>query len=230
MSAHQTRRPRWLGLAATTLALSLPPAPALAEPILAPDDASELAESLAEATQQQGICYGWHVRVRDEQTGDSQLETGSGSEEGVRQPSPGGPVTIPLCPTYMVLVGGVTYTATTSESEDSAALRIESNLLPAPMHDLRELGVSDRDLLGNNDDIALFKAVSTLPLLAAQLGLAPYLSLEPNSVPIPSEDQLTGKPGSDFTRTYWPLLTLAGLVLVVGLVGIVLTLTGVLPP
>lgn len=224
MTASRTRRPRFLPLAAAVVALSLLPSAAVAEPILAPDDAAELAENLAEATGEQEICYGWEANVWDGQTGQRLADVGSGA-------GPDLTVDRQTCPRWIVLLAEITYAAETSESEDRAVMRIESNLPDAPTDEsLRQLGISDRDLLGDRDDAALFNAVSALPLLAAQSGLAPYLSAEPNTDPVPREDQPTGKPGSDLTRTYWPLIALAALALVIGLVGIVLTLTGILPP
>ncbi|MDQ3931804.1 MAG: hypothetical protein M3252_03065 [Actinomycetota bacterium] len=208
---------------AAAAALGVLPTPAAAEPLLAPDDAVELAQGLAEAAEEQEICYGWEVDVWDGQTGQRLADVGSGAGPGVR-------VDRQACSRWMALVAEVSYAAETSESEDSATMWIESNLPDVSTERLRELGISDGDLLGDRDDAALFNAVNALPLLAAQSGLAPYLRAEPNTVPIPDEDQPTGKPGSDLIRTYAPLIVLAALALVIGLVGIVLSLTGVLPP
>lgn len=223
MTAPAGRTCRLL-LATAAVALTLLSSPAFAEPILAADDAAELAESLAEATEEQGICYGWQANVWDGQTGQRLVDVGSGAGPGV-------PVDRQTCLRWMVFLAEIRYEPETSESEDRAVMRVESNLPDAPTAaSLRDLDISDRDLVGNRDDVVLFNAVSGLPLLAAQNGLAPYVSAAPNTASIPSEDQPTGKPGSDITRTYWPLIALAGLALVFGLVGIVLTLVGVLPP
>ena len=55
--------------AAAALALAMlvvPVAPAGAAPILDDGDATELANALAEATEEQGVCYGWEVVVQDD--------------------------------------------------------------------------------------------------------------------------------------------------------------------
>lgn len=222
MTARRRCRGGWPWAAAVAAALGVLSSPAAAEPLLALEDAAELAQGLAEATEEQEICYGWEVDVWDGQTGKRLADVGSGAGPGVR-------IDRQACPRWIALLAEVSYAAETSESEDSAAMWIESNLPGVTIERLRELGISDRDLLDDRDDAALFNAVNALPLLAAQAGLAPYLAAEPNTAPIPDEDQPTGKPGSDLVRTYAPLIVLACLVLVIGLVGIVLTLTGVLP-
>ena len=60
------------------LALVVVPAGAAsAVPILDSADATELASTLAEASQAQGgICYGWHVQINDETAGsDDEVQT-----------------------------------------------------------------------------------------------------------------------------------------------------------
>lgn len=216
-----SRPARRVLVAALVLSLVLP-APAFAGPILPDDDAAELAQKLAEATEEQDICYGWEMTVRDERGG---YQDDAGSSSG-----PGSPLDRRACRRWIVLAGSVSYTPASSEQEDSASLRIETSFVGGPhTSDLPALGVSERDLLGDRDDIALFNAVSGLPLLAAQYGHAPYVAAESNAEPIPSGDQPTGKPSFDVGRTYAPLIVLLVLAMIAGAAGIVLTLAGVLP-
>jgi hypothetical protein len=63
-------------LVALLIALALPGV-AHAYPFLDQGDAAELANELAEATDEQGICYGWQVSVDDQSGGPSGTDVGS---------------------------------------------------------------------------------------------------------------------------------------------------------
>lgn len=183
--------------------------PVGALPVLEPADAEELAAELAEATAVQGICYGWKVTVHDEEAGTTAVD--AGSSRGV-----GTSVEDPSCRRWMVFEADLTYTPSSSESEDSASFWVQSNVSGAPYEpELRRVGITGGDLLGSEDDLGVINATLALPALAAELRLAPALPVEPNLEEIPQADRPTGEPGPDWTRSYGHFLLLA-LVLVLG--------------
>ena len=192
-------------LAATALALGLPVASSAA-PLLDPADAAELAQTLAEATAEQDVCYGWEVEVVDDSGGPSGVEAGSSQ-------GPGRPLDRTRCPRYAVLVAGVVYEGEWSESEDSvSAFGIDSNLERPPTADqLADLGYPPDSLLSEQDDQAIIDMAGVLPLLVAEAGLAPYVPFEEQTEPIPAADRPTNSPGSDWWRNYWWVAALGAL-------------------
>ncbi len=189
-----------LGLAASAGAL----------PVLDQRDAEELAAELAEATAVQGICYGWDVTVHDEEAKASRADIGSSRGVGL-------PVQDVSCPRWMVFEATLTYTPSNSETEDSATFRVWTNLAGAPYEpELRRVGITGGALLGPDDDLAVVNATLALPALAAELRLAPPVPLEPTVADIPEADRPTGKPGSDWTRSYGHFLVLSVLLVVGG--------------
>ena len=179
-------------------------------PVLQPEDAQELSAILAEATEEQDICYGWRVFVADD---------GNPSAGGTDIGSNLGPGTEPTsCPKWVVFQAEIHYTSESSEQYDSAAFDILSNLDRAPRHSqLEDLGISEGALLSDRDDLAVIDATSALPLLVADLGLAPPVALEPNTQALPASDRATGRPGSDWLRTHGSTLGLASFLLILGL-------------
>lgn len=178
--------------------LVLAAAPAVAGDILEPADAAELAQLLADAADEQDICYGWRMTVQDRQNGGLLFDVGS---------STGGPdarLVSSLCREYAEVVVDATYTGDFEEAEDSASYHVESSFLPPST----TLDVSGDDLVGDNDDVALFNAAAQLPALAAENGAAPWVKPYPNSSEIPSTDRLTGSPAGDWIRTNWALTVL----------------------
>ena len=205
------RRAVVAGALAAVALLIVTAGPAAAVPILAPADAEELALELEEATEVQGICYGWRVRVSDA----DRILTGEdvGSSRGVGKPAPD-----VSCPRWMVFEATLTYTSESSESEDSATFRVFSNVTGAPDEGhLRRAGVNAGALLGADDDVAVINATLALPALAAELQLAPPLPLDRNADDIPEVDRPTGAPGSDWLRSYGDYLGLIGVLVVGGL-------------
>lgn len=212
---HRTRALRVAAVLATTVGLLLMTAgPAAAVPLLPPEEADSLASSLAEASAEQDICYGWEVALIDNFGTDLEGTTGSSAGPGVPvEEAPG-------CEQYVELAATITYTAATSESSDSATWQVRSTvdgLDAARVVDrLEELGLGEDALLGAQDDVTIYNAAAALPLVVAELDHAPYLTLAPNTEPIPAADQVTGSPTSDFLRNYgWALfitvlLTLGG--------------------
>jgi hypothetical protein len=190
---------------ACALVLALAAAAPAQAGILAPEDAAELAQSLAEAQEEQGVCYGWNVTNNFDGTPD----VGSGT---------GGPGAI-LIPTtctkgYVQLEGSIDYACDTCESEDSASVSINSSFPNGPtVKDLEALGLRGGALTGDDDDTTLINMVNALPLLVADRGLAPYLEYE-QATTVPATDHATNKPGSDFLRDTWiQILLFVGLIL-----------------
>ncbi len=184
---------------------ALAPGTAAAAPILDEADAAELAQALAEATEEQDVCYGWEVQVDDQGGGLSGIE--GGSSQG-----PGRLLDPASCARYAVLLGRVTYTSEMSESEDSAQIGIDSNLSrPPTVDDLAGLELDASDLLSETDDISLIDMVGALPLLVAEHGEGPFIAFEPRTEPLAPGDGPTGTPGSDWLRTFWWLLALGAL-------------------
>ena len=196
-------------VALAVLALGAPPAGAQ---LLERADREELAQSLAEATEEQGVCYGWQVTIYDQ---------GSQSQDVGSSLGPNAPLTLDdpqrPCPRFVTLVGDITYTSETSESEDSAVYDIESNLdKPPTVAELRELGHGPGRLLDADDDEALVNAVGALPLLVADHGEAKPVTFAPGDLPPEQAGKATGDPGSDFLRENWSPLVLCVLLILGG--------------
>ena len=188
------------------------PASAWAVPVLEEGDATELANQLAEATEAQGICYGWRINVSDP----------TGVEEGVEAGSnqgPGEPVVTggPGCERYVELTGGISYVSEYSDSEDSAGWTVESNLPnPPTAQDLADLGYEAGDLLGEDNDLAILNAAGALPALVADRGAAKPVPFETERRAAGVGGEPTGQQGSDFLRENGTLLALCALLLVIG--------------
>ncbi len=183
--------------------------PASALPILESVDAIELAQELSEATETQGICYGWNVTVSDATGVYAGIDMGSSRGVGVPARA---------CDKWMVFEAFLTFTSESSETEDSATFRVSSNVIGAPQEqDLRVVGIDGAALLGENDDLAIVNATRALPVLAAERGLAPPLVLERNTDDIPAVDRPSPGTGSDWTRNYGDPLLLSILFIIGGL-------------
>lgn len=199
------RRPASRRAAAALLALGVLLAGALVVPgparaqLLEPADAAELANVLADATEEQDVCYEWTVFIDDQDTGRTAVDRGSNA-------GPGG--VLVGCTNTVTLEASITYTCGSCESEDSAALDVRSTVPGVDEDGLERLGFSASDLLGDEDDLALFNMVSALPLLVAEATGKGVPVETPAS--IPAQDRLTGDPGSDALREQWPWLVLWG--------------------
>ena len=215
MTAGATRR--W-GLRAVTVTAAMTTVlvlggvgPAGAVPILDNADATELAQALAEATEDQDVCYGWKVTVYDYGGGSDGVDEGSslGVGQSANQAE---------CPKWVVFEAILTYTSPASEAEDSATFSVRSNVPGGPSStDLREAGISEAGLLGANDDQVVADATLLLPALMAEHGLADPIALEANTQPLPAGDRATGTPGSDWLRQYGAAVAVAGLTVAGGL-------------
>ena len=177
------------GLVATT-------GPAHAEDPVA-DDATkaEVVAALAEARRVQDVCYGWELRVSDDETG---RYTGSYvlSDSGV------GRATDSTCRRRVVLRARVDYTSQSSEAEDSAEWEVTSTGVRAPSaDDLDRLGLQAGDLLDDDaSELAFVNAVLALPALTADAAddVVP-ITLEQGAA-APADARATGTPGSDRLR------------------------------
>jgi hypothetical protein len=193
-------------LLAGLLALGLlVPASAGAGVLLQPADEAELAQDLADATEEQDVCYGWKVFINGS-------VTDQGSSSG-----PGRPVGTAIgCRRIAELQADLIYTCDSCEGEDDGSIRIESNLPhPPTVDDLSDLGYHASDLLGDKDDVSLIDMVGALPLITAQHGDAPFIEYEA-ATNVPSKDGPTNTPGSDMLRDRWFALVLFGGLLLFG--------------
>lgn len=187
-----------------TLVLTVALAPVAHAQLLDPADAAELAQSLAEAQEEQDICYGWEV-------------AGSVVDSGSSVDGPGAVTQLRACERYVLLLGDVTYACESCDSEDSASVIIETSFPDGPTaEDLERIGFNGSELTGDNDDRALFNMVAALPLLVSDRGLAPPVPAETPAAAVPATDRATDTPGSDLWRDRWFLLLLSGFLLVAG--------------
>ncbi|MDX6676173.1 MAG: hypothetical protein QOE31_225 [Solirubrobacteraceae bacterium] len=194
-----------LGLALVALAA----APASAG-VLSLEDATDLAQSLADAQEEQDVCYGWQIANNFDGTPDVGSSTGG---PGVAaQPSAS------ACPRGMVVLrGSIDYSCNSCDASDSASVSIEALGMadPPTVTDLENLGLKADALTGDDDDTTLVNMVNALPLLVADHGNAPYVEYE-QATTVPATDHATGKPGSDTLRDTWIYLVLCGALIVLG--------------
>lgn len=167
------------------------PGVAAADVIFDPADADELAATLAEATADQDVCYGWNVQVDDATAGRSES---IGSNLGAGQPIGGS------CPSSVQLNVFITYTSESSESEDSASYDLVSSPPGLTRDDLDALELDTDSLTSDDPDVVIGKMVVAMPLLAADKGLADPIEAAPETGAAPSDAQLTDSPGSDWWR------------------------------
>ena len=190
-----------LVVAAAVLALA---APAHAEnPVFDPEDDADLAASLAQATEVQGVCYGYVLGVTDADTGQW------GGTYSASNAGPGVPATSASgCERGVVeLVARIDYTSSFSEAEDSASWRLVSSVPELSIADVEDLGLSSGDLLDDSRSATtLLNAVQALPRLASEQAGLPPVVLEPNTAPLPQGAEPTGTPGSDWLRENGVLL------------------------
>lgn len=195
---------RAAALLALVAALALPATAAAG--ILAPEDATEAANVLAEAQAEQDVCYGWQI------SNDFDGYPDVGSSTG----GPDQPLDPAQCQRYVLLTGNIHYACEACEDNDSASVDLQSNLSPAPSKDdLRDLGLDEGDLTGDRDDVTLVNMIEALPLIAAQSGAVPALAAETPTA-VPAADTPTNRPGSDLLRESWLTLVFFVFLLVAG--------------
>lgn len=207
-------------LAAVGLGLVLLAAPASAEnPVLDAEGDVDLAASLAEATEVQGVCYGYELFVSDQDTGQWG-GTYAASSQGVGQRALPGPE----CADAVELRAQISYTSSFSEAEDSAGWTLTSTLPSLTIDDLEDLGLSAGDLLDDGrSETTLLNAVQALPRLAAEQAGLPPVVLEPNTEALPSDAVPTNTPGSDWLRQNGALLGFCVLLVLAGVVMLLLS-------
>jgi hypothetical protein len=190
--------------------------PAAAVPLLDEGDAAELAQSLADAREEQDVCYGWNVQVLDGSGGPSGFDTGSNLGPG----RPLGAAAAEPCTRSVTLEGAVEYTCESCEAEDSSAVRVVSSFPGGPTTaDLEDLGLKGSALKEDTGDVTLINMVGALPLITASKGAAPPVPVEPSTVAPAASDRPTGTPSTpDWLRDAW--LQLAALLVII-LAGVV---------
>lgn len=245
-AARPTLRAGLVGLLAALAVVASPavgaaqttPAPTTAAPeitaeqvgggvLLEAADRVELAQSLADATEETGVCFGHDLSLYD-------LEGGNTGDEALSSAGPGVSVTDAaarnpaLCPKgTLELVVDVTYTSSSSESEDSAGFSLRSTvdglLTSTARRDLVDLtGISDDGLLGDEDDLVVRNATAALPLLVG--GTPPAAAATGTAAP--NGDRLTGSPGSDWMRAHGLGIAVAVGLLLLALALVIGGLTG----
>lgn len=170
------------------------PGVASADVVFDPADADELASVLAEATEDQDVCYGWAVQVDDAVAGRADSV---GSNFGAGQPLSSGE-----CRKSVQFNAYITYTSESSESEDSASYDVVSSQGGPTRADLDSLDIDFGGLTGEDVDAVVGKAVAALPLLAADKGMAQPIEAAPETGAAPADAQLTDDPGSDWWRNH----------------------------
>ncbi len=208
---------RALGTLLSALALAcVAPISAVASPLLSDGDAAELAQSLAEATEEQGVCYGWNVLVSDQSGGQGGIDSGSSG-------GPDAPVGAAVsldCTKTVVLEGSVSYTCESCESEDSSSATVRSSFPGGPTTaDLEQLGLDGGQLKNEDGDVVLANMVGALPIIAASKGAAGPLEAAALTGPTgaAATDRATGTPSTpDWLRESWLALAVCLLAIIAG--------------
>lgn len=179
-------------------------------PAPAADERSGTVPILRVAADSQGICYGWELLdVYDE------VSVGSNLGDGTTV------VDAPGCARWIAVSANVRYTSSSSESEDSATIRIKGSDdiefadLAAIETRLGRFGL-DEDAFLDDPGWAVTRAATILPLLAAERGLAEPAAT-PTAAPSTAAAPLPDA-GNDFWRDRWAyLLSSVGLFLLAAL-------------
>jgi hypothetical protein len=199
---------RLVVVSAAVLAFAAVPGVASADVIFDQADTDELAATLAEAYDAQGVCYGWSISVDNE----GLAQTSAGSNFGAGKTVADGD-----CAKSVELQASITWTSESSESEDSASYSVVSTPSGPSTADLDDLDVlSEDDLTGDDADVAVYKAVAALPLLAADSGMASAIEASPAPESEAAGAAPTNSPGSDFWRESGMMLLWGALLLLAG--------------
>ena len=191
-------------------------APAYAEDPITDDfvTKSEIVDSLAEATEVQGVCYGWQLRVDDFDTGQF---------TGVFDLSNAGidtRVDPAQCPKSVILAAEITYTSAAGEAEDFARWDVLPQGVTGPtVEDLERLGLKASALLNDSDaELTFTNAVLSLPGLTFERGGVPPLILPTERATPPADARATDRPGSDRFRERGGTVVVLVLLIIAGLV------------
>jgi hypothetical protein len=224
VSARRVRPARLVlsgAFVAVGVLLTAAPAAAATNPVLDIEGDTDLAASLREATEVQGVCYGYTLEVDDFDTGafDGSFAASSAGPGRVAAAGTG-------CPRGVVqLRARITYTSSASEAEDTASWSLQSTLPALTISDVEQItGTSASGLLDDakSEDV-LLNAVLSLPGLASEQAGVPPLVLDPAGEAAPADARATGTPGSDWTRENGSALVLCGLALLGAVVAFVLS-------
>lgn len=201
-----------VGMAA--LAVCLAPGVASADVLFDQADADELAATLDEAYQAQGVCYGWSVTIDNVGSTDESVGSNFGAGERVTNEPTG-----ESCSATVEFTARITWTSESSESEDSGSYSVFTAGGDRPdTTDLDSLELISVDgLIGDNGDAEVYKAVSALPLLAADAGLADPIEATPAPESEAGADaQPTNSPSSDFWRNNGMAILWGSVILLAG--------------
>jgi hypothetical protein len=187
--------------------------------VVDPADRTEIAQSLAEATTETGVCFGYVLQMTGVTYGGQDFE----------QASNGGPDTEPgsgSCPKGTVSAQiTINYTSDSSEREDSASVGVTSTV-PGLSSGVARRRLEDLDLLdegallGNDDDVAVRNLAVALPLTLNDA--VPAEDVAPATAAAPNGDRLIGSPGSDWVRAHLVTVLIGAVLLVGGLGAIVI--------
>ncbi len=201
---------RLLVVPAAAVAVCLAPGAASADVIFDPADADELAATLADAYEAQGVCYGWSVDVNNVNVPETSVGSNFGAGQPLRDRGE--------CAKSVEFQADITWTSESSESEDSASYQVVSTPSGPSTSDLDSLDIISEDgLAGDNVDSDVYKAVAALPLLAADAGIAEPIEASPAPESDAGDAVPTDSPGSDFWRQSG-MQVLWGVVLLLGAV------------
>lgn len=197
-------------VATLALAVAATPGVASADVIFDPADAEELAATLAEAHEKQGVCYGWAIDVNNEGSYESSYGSNFGAGERLSSGD---------CKGRVEFVATITWTSESSESEDSASYSVVSDSASGrpSTGDLDDLDIVSEDgLEGDDVDSDVYKAVAALPLLAADAGMAEPIEASPAPEADSGDAAPTNSPGSDFWRESGMLVLWSSVLLLAG--------------
>jgi hypothetical protein len=194
------------------MALLCAPAVAGADVIFDQADADELAATLAEAYDAQGVCYGWSVSVDNEGVPQTSVGSNFGAGQSLQDAGSG-------CDKTVEFTASISWTPESSESEDSASYGVSSSTGSPNVDDLDDLDIISEDgLVGDDVDTDVYKAVAALPLLAADAGIAKPIEASPAAESDSGDAAPTNSPGGDFWRESGMQILWGSLLLVAGVV------------
>jgi hypothetical protein len=197
-------------------------APPTSDPFLG-DAADDLANDLADVAEELDVCLGWEVQENGQ-------TVSRGSQDGPDQDS-----TVCEAPNgSLTLFVALNITSESSEYEDAASWTAggTSPFLPTSAEVTEAAGVSESSFLGDNDDQAVFRAVSAMALLASEKSGLAVTEESPAEAQasVPESDTVFASPGNDAIRQAKPIIykmLLGGAVLGV-ILGLVLYQKGIL--
>jgi hypothetical protein len=196
------------------LAVCLAPGVASADVLFDPADAEELAATLDEAYQAQDVCYGWSVTIDNVGSTDESVGSNFGAGTSISDVPTG-----ESCSASVEFTASITWTSESSESEDSGSYSVFTDGGDRPdTTDLDSLElISVEGLIGDNGDAEVYKAVSALPLLASDAGLADPIEATPAAEGEAGSDaQPTNSPSSDFWRNNGMMILWGSVILIAG--------------